>query len=126
MSTPADANVEKLRKNIPNGLPKDGMKGLFAGTVSNGTTTIDLYANAAGTIDHLKTQTSAGSATVKLKINGTDVTGSSHSAGTSVGTGTCTADNEVAVGDKIEIVVSSVAGGCADLAWSVQFTPTVP
>lgn len=99
----------------------DGFGGRIAGTLSNATTTIELYAAAAATITFLKTQLSAGTATVSLAINGTPVTGSSVSATTSVVSGTCSAANTVAAGDKITIVVASVSSA-ADLDFTVLQT----
>ncbi len=89
----------------------------------NDTIGLDLYTLGAGTIDFIKTILSGGTATVKLKINGSDVTGSSHGATTSIGTGTCTAANTFAVGDHIEMVISSVSSA-ADLEWSVKVSLT--
>jgi hypothetical protein len=104
-------------------LPADSLAGLIAGTVANGTYTVELYAPAAGTINQLKTQLSAGTATVKLQIDGVDVTGSSSSATTSIVTGTCTAANTVSAGSKITMVVSAVSSA-ADLAFSIKVTLT--
>lgn len=119
-AAPLDLTIPQARAEL---IPKDGLKGWFNGTVSNGTTTIDLYADAACTINFLRTQMSAGTATVSLAINGVAVTGSSVSATTSIVLGTCTAANAVAIGDKITIIVASVASA-ADLSWTMGVTLT--
>ncbi len=82
---------------------------------------LELYSPVAGTIDHIKTILVAGTCTVKLKINTVDVTGSNHGATTSIGTGTCTAANTIAIGDLIELDVSAPSGA-QGLSFSVKVT----
>lgn len=75
------------------------------------TYTIELYANYAYTINELKIIADAGTCTAALKINGTNVTGiSAVSVSTSIATGTASAANTVAVGDKITLVTTSNSG----------------
>jgi hypothetical protein len=75
------------------------------------TYTIELYANYAYTINELKIIADAGTCTADLKINGTNVTGiSAVSVSTSIATGTASAANTVAVGDKITLVTTSNSG----------------
>ncbi len=85
------------------------------------TYTIDLYCPVGGTINLLTTKTSSGTCTAKLKINATDVTGSSHSVTSSEAAGTCTADNVFVVGDTISLVISS-SSSPTDLAFSIKIT----
>lgn len=75
------------------------------------TYTIELYAAYAYTINELKIIADAGTCTAALKINGTNVTGiSAVSVSTTIATGTATAANTVAVGDKITLVTTSNSG----------------
>jgi hypothetical protein len=75
------------------------------------TYTIELYAAYAYTINELKIIADAGTCTAALKINGTNVTGiSSVSVSTTIATGTASAANTVAVGDKITLVTTSNSG----------------
>lgn len=117
-ASPTALSITSMRSEI---LPVQGEDGRIPGTLANATTTICLYASAAMTLTFLKTQLSAGTATVSLKINGTTVTGSSVSATTSIVSGTLTTLNTVAAGDKIEIVVASVSSA-ADLDFTVLYT----
>lgn len=69
---------------------------------------LELYANYAYTINELKVISDLGTCTVAVKINGTNVTGiSAVSVSTTIATGTATAANTVAIGDKITLVVTS-------------------
>lgn len=69
---------------------------------------IELYAQYGYAIDELKVISGAGTCTVAVKINGTNVTGiSAVAVSTTISTGTATALNTVVVGDKITLVVSS-------------------
>lgn len=84
--------------------------------------TLDLYAASAATINSLKVITVSGTCTVAVKINGTSVTGiSAVSASSTIATGTASAANTVAVGDKITLVVSSNSSA-ADLQFTVKYT----
>ena len=59
----------------------------------------------AFTITDVTTRTSAGTATVTVKINSTALGGSPNSASTSESTESHSSDNEVGVGDSITITV---------------------
>ncbi len=85
------------------------------------TYTLELYAPTAGTIGALRTLMSAGTADVKLQINGVDVTGGVVAADNTEQTGTATAANTFAIGDTISLVVSAPSSA-ADLQFSVQVT----
>jgi hypothetical protein len=75
------------------------------------TYTLELYAAYAYTINELKIISGAGTCTAAVQINGTPVTGiSAVSVSTSIATGTATAANTVAVGDKITLVTTSNSG----------------
>lgn len=73
-----------------------------------------IYAIAAFTIDGARADTASGTVDYSVQINGVDVTGI---ASVQAGTGTtstlraATANNEVAVGDKVTVEVIGVTGG---------------
>jgi len=72
------------------------------------TYTLELYAQYAYTINELKIISELGTCTAAVKINGTDVTGiSAVSVSATIATGTASAANTVAIGDKITMVISS-------------------
>lgn len=72
---------------------------------------IEYYAAYPYAINQLKIIADAGTATAAVKINGTSVTGiSAVSVSSSVATGTATAANSVAVGDKVTLVITSPSG----------------
>jgi hypothetical protein len=72
------------------------------------TYTLELYAQYAYTINELKIISASGTCTVSVKINGVDVTGiSAVSVSSTIATGTATASNTVAIGDKITLVTTS-------------------
>jgi len=72
------------------------------------TYTLELYAAYAYTINQLKIISASGTCTVAVKINGVDVTGiSAVAVSSTIATGTATAANTVAVGDKITLVTTS-------------------
>jgi len=75
------------------------------------TYTIELYAQYAYTINELKIIADAGTCTANLKIGATSVTGiSAVSVSSTIATGTATAANTVAIGDKITLVTTSNSG----------------
>jgi len=85
---------------------QDGGTGIAATTY-----TLELYAAYAYTINELKIIADAGTCTAAVKINGTNVTGiSAVSVSTVIATGTASAANTVAVGDKITLVTTSTSG----------------
>jgi len=72
------------------------------------TYTLELYAAYAYTINQLKIISASGTCTVAVKINGVDVTGiSAVAVSSTIATGTATAANTVAIGDKITLVTTS-------------------
>lgn len=76
-------------------------------SVAATTYTLELYAAYAYTINQLKIISASGTCTVAVKINGVDVTGISAVAVSNIiATGTATATNTVAVGDKITLVTT--------------------
>jgi hypothetical protein len=75
------------------------------------TYTVVLNAFEAGYVRKLSIQSDAGTCTAKIQIGGVDVTGiSAVSVSSTKTTVTATATNEIAEGDKITLVLSSVAG----------------
>lgn len=94
---------------------------LFASTPSNGTLVLTAKAAFAFTITQIRgLKTSAGTCTVTVKINGTNVTGLSGLSVTSTGQDvTATAANAVAVGDRVTVVIASVASA-ADLEFTLK------
>lgn len=89
---------------------------------TDGTYPLDLYAAYAGTINTLKIITDSGTTTAAVKINGTNVTGiSAVSVSSSIATGTASAANTFAVGDKITLVLSS-GSSPVNLAFTLKYT----
>ena len=98
--------VDKFKDMVENISFQDSNTGISAQTY-----VIELYAAYAYTINTLKIIAGAGTCTAALKINGTDVTGiSAVSVSTSIATGTASAANTVAVGDKVTLVITSPSG----------------
>lgn len=98
---------------------------VYVQTPADGTFTLTAKARIAGTIDGLYgLKTSAGTLTLTVKINGTNVTGlASLSVTSSAQDATATAANVVAVGDRITLVIASTSGA-ADLEGTLQGTRT--
>jgi hypothetical protein len=91
---------------------------------TNRTYTIDLSAPYGYVINSLVTQTAAGTATVAIQINGTNVTGlSAVAVGTTLATTNATAANTVTAGQKVTMVVSA-ASGITELSYALRFTRT--
>lgn len=104
-------------------LPADGYCGHYE-TPTAKIYPLDEYAVAAGTINSLRIALSAGTATVAIKINGTNVTGLSAVSVTTTQSGTnASAANTYAVGDRITLVVSSPSSA-ADLSFTLKCTLT--
>lgn len=101
--------------------------GQIAGEITspgNRTYTLDLSSPFPYTINSLVTQTAAGTATVAVQINGTNVTGlASVSVGTALTTTNATAANTVAANAKVTLVVSNVSG-TSELAFALRYTRT--
>lgn len=114
----------------PQGDPgRDGLVGyigaITGSKLANGTITIDLYVAAGAIITAIKTQFDAdGAATVSLAINGTPITGSSHSATSSIVTGTCTAARTVVLGDKVTLTIAGKTGTPTVLYYTILATAT--
>ncbi len=88
------------------------------------TYTLDPYAAYAYQIETLKIKTASGTATVKLQIDGVDVTGiSAVSVSSTIATGTATAARTVAVGAKVTMVVSGISTP-VDMDFAVKITRT--
>lgn len=68
------------------------------------------YMERAATIDSVVTRCRTGSCTVTVKINGSAIGGSTNSVTTTRSTTTHTTSNTLAVGDVLDIVVSSNSG----------------
>lgn len=83
---------------------------------------LDQSAAYAYTINTLKIATVSGTASVAIKINGTSVTGiSAVSVSSTPATGTASALNAVAIGDKVTLVVSS-GSSPVDLSFTLKYT----
>jgi len=119
-----DADIVQAIANMSNGnsvVSYDGVdETVFTGMVENvsfqdsntsitaQTYVLELYAQYAYTINELKIISGLGTCTAAVKINGTNVTGiSAVSVSTTIATGTSSAANTVAVGDKITLVITS-------------------
>lgn len=92
----------------------------------NRTYTIELSAPFAYSITSLVTQTTSGTATLAVQVNGTNVTGMSAVAvSTTLTTSpfTGSTSGNVAVNGKVTLVISNVAG-TSELAFSVRYTRT--
>lgn len=92
----------------------------------NRTYTIELSAPYTFSITSLVTQTTAGTATLAVQINGTNVTGMSAVAvSTTLTTSpfTGTTSGNVPLNGKVTLVVSNVAG-TSELSFAVRYTRT--
>lgn len=102
-----------------------GLVEVFTGHIlspGNYTFVIDQSAAYAYTINSIIVQTSSGTDTLALKINGTNVTGcSAVSVSSTPATGTCTAANSVAIADRFTLVTSSDSSA-VDLTFTVKVT----
>lgn len=76
------------------------------------------------TIAETTTRCTAGTATVTITINGTNLGGSANSASTTEQSQSHSSANEVAVGDTVAIVVSSTSN-CEMLSVSIAGTVTL-
>lgn len=105
----------------------DYNKGQITGELtapSNRTYTIELSAPYPYTITALYVQTSAGTATVTIQINGVSVTGLTNiSASTSLDGGAATGANTVTLSNKVTMVLTNVAGA-SELAFALRYTRT--
>ncbi len=85
---------------------------------------IDLSASLSYRILSLVVQTTAGTCSCALKINGTDVSGlTSVPASTVINTASASPGSLVATGSKVTLVVSSIVGA-TDLSYSVKIQRT--
>lgn len=105
----------------------DYNKGQIAAEISapsNKTYTLDLSAPFPYTITALYVQSSAGTATCAVQINGTNVTGlTGISVSTTLNGGSALSANTVTLSNKVTLVVSAVSGA-ADLAYALRYTRT--
>lgn len=94
-------------------------------TPANGTFTLAAKMTYAGTIDSLKgLKTSAGTGSVTIKINGTNVTGlATLSVTSTTQDATASAANTFVAGDRITLTIASVASA-ADLEFTLGYTRT--
>lgn len=101
----------------------DAHRGFFAGTaLTDQCYTIDEAAPYAYTINTLKVESTAGTATWAVKINGTSVTGiSAVSVSSTPATGTASAANSVSINDKITICSTSTSSA-ANVGWTLKYT----
>lgn len=102
----------------------DSFSGHFVDVFAD-TITLEQSAAFAYDIDTLIAITSVGSVNVTISINGTPVTGmSAVTVNTTEDTLTATALNSVAVGDTVTMVLATLVGNPADLAWTFKATRT--
>ena len=106
----------------PTTLANKGISGRF-GTGANDTQIITLAFPLAGTITNFITQSTSGTATHQLTINGTNVTGGSNAVSTTLVNNAPSALNIIAVGDKISIV-RTVDATCVNADFSLYISPT--
>lgn len=85
-----------------------------------GTEIIVASAKYARKIPEISAYSLAGTITLTWKINGTDLGGDPNSVTTSVSTEAHTADNEIAVGDTLTCVLSSVSSDCVGVGWTIK------
>lgn len=97
----------------------DGFGGTIKG-VEDETHIIILAMPFAGKMTKLTTQMTSGTCTVKIKINGTDVTGGTIASTTSKQNSTMTALNEYVENDVVQLVVSSSAATPEGLSFSLK------
>lgn len=91
-------------------------------TVANKVYVLDQYASYAYTINTLKIITASGTVTAAVKINGTAVTGiSAVSVSSTIATGTASAANTVAIGDRVTLETSSNSTAL-DMAFTLKVT----
>lgn len=115
---PANLTVTDMRAEI---IPADSYSGQVEIPTSK-SYILEEYAAASGTINSLRVKLSAGTCTVAVKINGTDVTGLSAVSVTTTQSGTnATAANTFSAGDRITLVVTSPSSA-ADLSFSLKVT----
>lgn len=77
-------------------------------TIPAKTYTLEFYAEYPYVINRLKIKSASGTCTAAVKINGTNVTGiSAVSVSSTTATATATADNVVAIGDTVTLVITS-------------------
>lgn len=97
--------------------------GVFAATPIDGTIVLTAKAAYAFTLAQIRgLKTSAGACSVTVQINGTGVTGLTALSVTSTPQdASATAANAVAVGDRVTVVISSVASA-ADLEFTLKAT----
>lgn len=98
----------------------DGIAGYLL-VPSNQSYRIWLNSPFACTITSTTTQSTAGTCSLAFNINGTPVGGSANSVSTSQQTVTRSSANSVAVGNYIEVTVSS-ASGCTGLSFMIALT----
>lgn len=100
----------------------------FAGEIeypSNATYTLDLKAAFAYDIDSIALQSAAGTCSVKLQIDGVDITGlTAISVSTTETEATATANRRVNAGQTLTMIVSS-ASGLTKLAYTCKTTRVV-
>lgn len=94
---------------------------LFISTVENKTYVIGQNLPFAGTITKVTTISSAGTATITGKINGTSLGGTANSASSSEQSQSHSSSNAFSAGDDITIVASSNSS-CVNLAVTIEFT----
>lgn len=94
---------------------------MFAETPTAKTYVLTTQMPYAMTITQVAARLGAGTCTVQVRINGTNVTGGSVNATTTEATSTATAANTVAAGDIVDVVVTSPSSA-ADLSVTINGT----
>ncbi len=116
----ADAAAQRVTLGAATNSQSTGVA-MFAETPTAKTYIITTQMPYAWTITQVAAKTRAGTCTVQVRINGTNVTGGSVSVTTTEATSTATAANSVAANDTVDIVVTSPSSA-ADLSVTVNGT----
>lgn len=86
----------------------------------NGDYVVNFIMPFSGTIDQTEVKLDSGTCTVTVKINGSSIGGSAHSATSSISTIARSSSNTFAAGDKISFTVSSFSSA-VNLAYNFRF-----
>ncbi len=110
-------------KVVISGLPTDGILSI-AGHIDAPTAkaySLECYAPTAGVLAYVRAKLSAGTCSIKLQIDGVDVTGSTLAVTTTLGVATFSALFTYTIGQRIDLVVSAPTGA-ANLSYTVKNT----
>jgi hypothetical protein len=97
----------------------------FIPTVANGLVTLCNSAPFAFTVKETITKCSAGTASASFRINGTAIGGGPNAISTTLTSVTRTTSNSVAIGNRLEMEVSSNTS-CFDMSFTVVYNRSIP